>query len=102
MSNQLILKEEVTLFDRIRGFFKGIFSKKKNKKEVIEVRKENTNIKQNIKNEVEDEKTKIIKEIENHPERIEHLSDDILDKLIRYYKKITSAKKQKINELRSR
>ena len=79
-----------------KAFFKGLFSKKNVEPAKVEIIEE----KQVSQKPQENEKNRLIREIEQHPERIDSLSDDILDKLIRYYRKITSSKKTKIKELR--
>ena len=99
MNNQLIRQEDVSVFDKIKAFFKGLFSKKGTatvevKEERKQIVQEETPVKENR------EKSDFIRTIEQHPERIDSLSDDILDRLIRYYRKITSSKKARIKELK--
>ena len=102
MNNQLILKEDVSLFDKVRAFFKGIFSKKnkKVKEEVYAVNNEQkVENKSNVKQK-NTEKNEYISYIESNPDVIESFTDDRLDSLIRYYKKIISLKKMKLNKLK--
>ena len=96
MNNQLIRKEDVSIFDKVNAFFTGLFSKKKADPVKVAAIEE----KKPVQNNQVDEKDRLIREIEQHPERIDSLSDDILDKLIRYYRKITATKRTKIKELR--
>lgn len=99
MNNQLVRKEDISIFDKVKAFFKGLFSKKK----VQEPIKENVQVIKKETNEVqktENERERLIREIEKNPERVDSLSDEILDTLIRYYRKITSSKKAKIKELK--
>lgn len=112
MNNQLIKREDISIFDKIRGFFRRLFSKKI-KKNVVTETKEQYSVekvndfertlrvdKSNI-NTKEKELKEFINEIETNPDIIENLSDDRLDKLIVYYENITNAKRIKIEKLKS-
>lgn len=112
MNNQLIKKEDISIFDKIRGFFRKIFNKKDKKKESNEILEQDSGKKINefeksIKveksnlNAKERELKEFIKEIENNPDIIDNLSNDRLDKLIKYYDNITNAKRIKIEKLKS-
>ena len=111
MNNQLIKKEDLSIFDKIRSFFKNIFGKKKqetniNNSELKDITKNTefeNNLKVNISNRVqkEYELNNFIKEIEDNPSMVENLSNDRLDKLIKYYEDITDSKKRKIERLKA-
>jgi len=112
MNNQLIKKEDISIFDKIRGFFRRIFNKK-NQEIIYEKIQENNN--REKANEFEkslkiddsniDTREKDLKEfisnIEANPDIIENLSNDRLDKLINYYENITNTKRIKIEKLKS-
>ena len=106
MNNQLILKEDVSLFDKVRAFFKGLFSKKdKRVKEEVQVIKkqekiENNIVEKNVNMNKDNGKNEYINFIESNPDIIEELPDDRLDKLIRYYRRIISLKRAKLNKLK--
>ncbi len=112
MNNQLIKKENLSIFNKIRAFFKNIFSKK-NKQQMVSTNiQENAsknydefakNLKVNITTNLEKEYEfkNFIKKIEDNPDIIENLSNDRLDILINYYEKITNAKKIKIEKLKA-
>lgn len=107
MNNQLIKKEDITIFDKIKLFLKKLFYKK-NKQEVIIPKIEENKYEQNTKfedslkfnvSEVYEKEKKFksfIQEIEENPDIVEKLSSDRLDKLIAYYEKITTEKEAKI------
>lgn len=100
MNNQLVKREDVSIFDKIRAFFKGLFTKNNRVEEINQPQKNNI-VKENIYEIKEKErKSEFIKVIEKHPDRVDNLSDDVLDRLIKYYRKITSSKKARIKELR--
>ena len=114
MNNQMIKKSDLSIFDKIKTFFKNMFYKNKNEIIVpknmntskIQEKKENgfeTNLKVEISEEQEKEMKlkKFIDEIENHPDIIENLSNERLDKLISYYEKVTSEKQRKIEKLKA-
>jgi len=112
MNNQLIRKEDLSIFDRIKAFFTKLFNKKKPEEIVTELVEENkekqsNEFEKNIKVDISDINTKekdlkeFIKTIEDNPEIIEKLSNDRLDKLIKYYEDITNAKKKRIEELKA-
>ena len=101
MNNQLVKKDDVSIFDKIRAFFKGLFSKNNKIVELESVQENNSNeIKAETSRKQEDTKSAFIKVIEKNPDRVDNLTDDVLDRLIRYYRRITSSKKAKIKELR--
>lgn len=105
MNNQLILKEDVSLFDKVRAFFKGLFSKKdKRVKEEVQVIKKQEKIENIVEKNVninkDNGKNEYINFIESNPDIIEELPDDRLDKLIRYYRRIISLKRAKLNKLK--
>lgn len=114
MNNQMIKKSDLSIFDKIKTFLKNMFYKNKNEIIVpknmntskIQEKKENgfeTNLKVEISEEQEKEMKlkKFIDEIENHPDIIENLSNERLDKLISYYEKVTSEKQRKIEKLKA-
>lgn len=106
MNNQLILKEDVSLFDKVRAFFKGLFSKKDKKiKEEVQVIEKQNKIENNkdersVKVQKDNGKNEYINYIESNPDVIENLPDDRLDKLIRYYRRIIALKRVKLNKLK--
>ena len=107
MNNQLIKKEDLSIFDRIKNFFAKIFNKKRvenlPKKISISDNKNNEFEKRikvktmNKENELED----FIKKIEENPSIIENLSNDRLDQLINHYENIINIKKEKIQRLKN-
>ena len=108
MNNKLIKKENITIFDKIKAFFKKFFRKKeKIENKIIEQENDvkNNSFKDNLKiniseiNEKENKFKSFISEIENNPDLVEKLSEDRLDRLIDYYEKITKEKAQKIKRL---
>ena len=112
MNNQLMRKEDLSIFGRIKAFFTKLFNKKKPEEIVTELVEENkekqsNEFEKNIKVDISDINTKekdlkeFIKTIEDNPEIIEKLSNDRLDKLIKYYEDITNAKKKRIEELKA-
>ena len=103
MNNQLIKREDISIFDKIKGFFRRLFNKK-TKKNVVTENKEQYSAEK--VNEFEkslrvDELKEFINKIETNPDIIENLSNDRLDKLIVYYESITNAKRIKIEKLKS-
>lgn len=111
MNNYLINREDLSIFNKIKSFFKNILCKKDKKSSVtknIELNHLNksydfaNNLKVNLSNmyEKEDKLKKFMKEIEDNPDIIEKLSNDKLDKLINYYEKITESKRIKIEKLK--
>ena len=111
MNNKLIKKEDLSIFDKVKAFFRNFFHKKfsreVNLKCVNDFVKQPNDFSNNIKVDIlnanikERELNKFISEIESNPSIIEKLSNDKLDKLIKYYEKITDVKKQKIQRLKS-
>jgi hypothetical protein len=112
MNNQLIKREDISIFDKIKGFFRRLFNKKTKKNVVTEnkeqysaekvnefeksLRVDESNINTKAK-----ELKEFINKIETNPDIIENLSNDRLDKLIVYYESITNAKRIKIEKLKS-
>lgn len=112
MNSYLINREDLSIFDKIKAFFKNILCKKDKKSSVtknIEVNRSNksyefgNSLKVNSSNiyKKEDKLKKLMEEIEDNPDIIEKLSNDRLDKLINYYEKITESKRIKIEKLRA-
>lgn len=108
----MIKKEDVSILDKIRSFFKNIFSKKKqqssiNKSNEMTNFEKNTEFEKNLKTNVsniyerEYKLNRFIKEIESNPDMLENLSSDRLDKLIDYYEKLTVSKEEKIEKLKT-
>ena len=99
------LKEDVSLFDKVRAFFKGLFSKKDKKvKEEVHVinnhTKEEKQVNEKVSNVTDNRKKEYITFIEKNPNEIDNLTDDKLDKLIRYYRRIIALKKIRLNKLK--
>lgn len=112
MNNQLIRKEDLSIFDKIKAFFTNIFHKRNSIKANLEIqendnKKQSTEFENNIKVDISNINTKekdlkeFIKHIENNPNIIENLSNDRLDKLIKYYEDITNSKQRKIEKLKA-
>ena len=116
MNNQLIKKEELTVWGKIKQFFKKIFSRKNKNENVntenleIPLTKENikkTDFEQNLKVDISStiERREIVKnfirQIEEKPELVEELPEDKVDKLIIYYEKVTKEKDEKIKRLKA-
>ena len=110
-NKQLIKKEDVSVFDKIRGFFSKVFKKEKKAStcvsEQINVADKNNEFKDEIKickvdcNAKEINFKEYTKSIESNPNLIENLSNEGLDKLISYYEKITGEKSAKIARLKA-
>ncbi len=108
MNNQLIKKEDISVFEKIRSFFRRLFSKKERdiiseEKQVNNINsfEENLRVKESNTNQKEKELKIFITEIEANPNIIENLSNDRLDKLISYYENITNTKRTRIEKLKS-
>ena len=112
MNNQLIKKEDISIFEKIRSFFRRLFSKKEQdtiseEKQVNNSFYQNNSFEKSLRvkepspNKKEKELKKFIAEIEVNPSIIENLSNDRLDKLISYYENITKIKRTKIENLKS-
>ena len=106
MNNQIIKDTDLSFWNRLKNFFKSKFGKNKNElsnQNKIESSKlvegETKIFREKMKNK-EYELKKFIAEIENNPNLLEKLSTDRLDKLINYYEKITTEKKNKIEKLK--
>lgn len=112
MNKELIKKEDISFFDKIRRFFKGLFSKKNQEEVIPNQKKEEVNIKRNefeesLKvdetnaNNKEKDLKDFINTIESNPDLLYNLSNDRLDKLIDYYKDVTFKKRIKIEKLKA-
>lgn len=112
MNNQLIKKENLSIFDKIKAFFSNIFHKKISIQKSPEIyinndNKQSNEFQKNIKIDISNINTKegdlkeFIQKIEDNPDIIENLSNDRLDKLISYYEDITNSKKRKIEKLKT-
>ena len=112
MKNSFIPIEKISIFQKIKHFFKLTFLHK-NKAEphleecnniTINISKNNINtFTENLKTNIDSKELKLkqfTKEIEDNPSLIANLSNDRLDKLIDYYEKITSEKQNKIEKLK--
>lgn len=111
MNNKLIKKEDVTIFDKIRNFFKKLLKNNK-KKDIVEPIKEekiiknDKNFEENLKvnitdiNEKEKKFNDFIEKIEDNPDLLEKLPEKTLDNLISYYERITKEKELKIKKLK--
>lgn len=112
MKNSLIPINEISIFQKIKNFFKLTFfhkSKIEPQNEIdnnstINIKKSDVNtFAESLKTNVDNKEFKLkqfTKQIENNPSIIANLSNDRLDKLIEYYEKITNEKQQKIEKLR--
>ena len=113
MNNQIIKDTDLSFWNRLKNFFKSKFGKNKNElsnQNKIESSKlvegETKIFREKMQNDSmlsknkEYELKKFIAEIENNPNLFEKLSTDRLDKLINYYEKITTEKKNKIEKLK--
>lgn len=112
MNNQLIKKEDLSIFRRIRAFFTKIFNKRNTEVsspeiQTVDNKSKSDDFQNNIKIDVSAVNTKerdlkeFIKKIEDNPDIIEKLSNDRLDKLINYYEDVTNSKRLKIERLKS-
>jgi len=88
-NKELLKKEDISVFDKIRGFFSKLFNKEQ---KCIGSDNKLTNKEFDCK--------QFSKTIETNPSIIESLSNDKLDRLIKYYEKIVNEKKIKIEQLR--
>ena len=108
-NNQLIKKEDITIVDRIKMFFNKIFVKRN---PTVKLGREKVeNFSKNLAKEFE-EKLKIdvdtneeykfrqlCVEIENNPEKIKEVSDEMLDKIVEHYLKVVELNNNKIQKL---
>lgn len=112
MNNQLIKKEDLSIFHRIRAFFTKIFNKKNTVEtppeiQTIDDKSTSNDFQKNIKVDVSTLNTKerdfkeFIQKIEDNQDIIENLSNERLDKLISYYENVTNSKKIKIKRLKA-
>jgi len=110
-NKQLIKKQNVTIFDRIKTFFRNIFIKR-NTNETVNIESvvipdkyESKEFEERLKVDVDTNKEyqfrKLCTEIENNPEKIKEVSDDMLDEIIEHYKNIVDLNNKKIQELTS-
>ena len=114
MNNQLINKEDLSVFCKIKNFFYNIFHKKTEKniiipkeiviKEKITYNKWQADLKVNIEETYSKDKQikELIQAIEDKPDLLEELSNDRLDLLIEYYEKVTNLNKIKIGNLKAK
>ena len=107
MKNSLIPIKKVSIFQKLKNFFKLTFlHKNKTEPHLEECNNITTNINtftENLKTNIDSKELKLkqfTKEIENNPSLIVNLSNDRLDKLISYYERITSEKQNKIEKLK--
>lgn len=113
MKSSLVRKENRNLFNRFKAFWKNIFDKKQLQNEVKDVEAsekprevEKSSFEENLKTELlhdinkEYDLNRFIKEIETNPSILEKLSNDRLDKLIAYYERMITQKKEKIKNLK--
>ena len=111
MNNQLMKKEDIPIFDKIKIFFRNIFFKKDisiNEIKEIENNKlaKDVQFEQNLKGaisttyEKENELKRLYRKIEDNPNILEKLSEDKLDRVIQYYQNATASKREKIKKLK--
>ena len=112
MKNSLIPIEKISIFQKLKNFFKLTFLHKNKTEPQLEecnnitanIKKNNINtFTENLKTNIDSKELKLkqfTKEIENNPSLIANLSNDRLDKLINYYEKITEEKQNKIEKLK--
>ena len=112
MNNSLIPMKNFSIFERIKNFFKvKIFKQFKEESQIDEVHttmyKGNkldfgNTLKVNISKTINTsfKLEQFIEEIESNPDIINNLSNDRLDRLIKYYEELTREKQQKIEKLK--
>lgn len=112
MKNSLIPIEKISIFQKLKNFFKLTFLHKNKTEPHLEecnnitanIKKNNINtFTENLKTNIDSKEFKLkqfTKEIENNPSLIVSLSNARLDKLISYYERITSEKQNKIEKLK--
>ncbi len=113
MNNSLIPIEKVSFFQKLKNFFKLTFlHKNKTEPHLEEYNNITTNVKnntintftENLKVSTDNKELRLkqfTKEIEDNTSLITNLSNERLDKLIKYYEKITEEKQKKIEKLKS-
>ena len=99
----------MTISDRIKSFFRKIFMKR-NTNETVNIesvvipdKNETKEFAERLKVDVDTNKEyqfrKLCTEIENNPDKVKEVSDDMLDKIIEHYKNIVDLNNKKIQKL---